>query len=111
MREDDHKNDQGKKEDNRESNGDAIEILLHQASAGVGVIQAAGDGIRNTSALTRMKHDESNQANAGTDKQDKEDDNQRRQFELFLIQMLSLQSNPQAQHYIRSVALHKRNAY
>lgn len=82
--EDDHQYDQGNQEHNREGDGDSVQVLFHQTGARIGVVQGAGNDIGDTGALTGMEHDERNQTDAGCNQQDKEDNNQSRQFNLFL---------------------------
>ena len=62
MRIDDHKHNQRNHEDDREDDGDAIEVLLDDAGAGLRGVQRRGDGVGNARALARMQHDEHDQA-------------------------------------------------
>ena len=73
----DHKRDQRQQEDDREDDGDAVEVLLDDAGTGLRRVHGAGDHIGDARALAGMQQDEDDQSDAGHDQQDEEDDNER----------------------------------
>ena len=80
----DHERNERKHEDDRENNGDAIEVLLNDARTGLGRIDGAGDHIANARALTRVQHDERNQTDTGDAQQNHKQNTNRVQDVLFL---------------------------
>ena len=80
MRIDDHQHEQRHQEDHGEHDRDAIEVLLDDAGARLGGIHGAGDHVGDARALAGMQQDEDDQADAGHDQQDEEDDNERIQL-------------------------------
>lgn len=78
MRINHHQDNEHKEEHNRADNGEAIKVLLDNARthlAGHGAL----DDLANARALSGVEHDERDNANAGNDEQDKQDDKQRTQ--------------------------------
>ena len=65
-----------KHEDDRERDGDAVEVLLDDARARLGRIHGARDHVRDARALARMHENEDDKADAGQNQQNQEDDYQ-----------------------------------
>ena len=74
---DDHKDDKRKHEDDRERDGDAVEVLLDDARTGLGGVHRAGDHVGDARALAGMQQDEHDEADARNDEQDERDDEER----------------------------------
>lgn len=75
MRVDDHENDQGKNKYNRADDSEAVKVLLYDARAHLTGHRTL-DHLADTSALTRVEHDESNKTNARDGEEDKHDNKQ-----------------------------------
>ena len=72
LREEEHaQNDTHGKHDSHDD-GQAIEVLLHDARGRAGVIQRASDHIRNAGALTGMHQDENRQRHGRDSPNDKQ---------------------------------------
>lgn len=77
VRVDDHEHDERQHEDDRERDGDAIEVLLDDARAGLRGVHRARDHVGDAGALAGMQQDEHDEAQARNDEQDKHDDKER----------------------------------
>ena len=67
-----HQQDKRNQKYNRKNNGDAIEVFLHNARAGLRRINRASNHIRNASSLAGVQQDENNQTNARNNEQYKQ---------------------------------------
>lgn len=52
LREEEHAENHGHGEDDRDNDRELIQILLHNTGGGTGIVQRAGDHVGNTGALT-----------------------------------------------------------
>ena len=72
-----HKRHNREEENDREHDGDAIEVLLNDARTALICIERAGDHIRNACALARMKQDENDQSSSRNEEQNEQNNQQR----------------------------------
>ena len=84
LREHDHQNNQRHEEDDRENNGNAVQVLLDDVGSLLVVVDIRSDGIGDTRALAGMQKNENDQTNARDDEQCSENNCGDRHFELFL---------------------------
>ena len=77
VRIDDHQHDERHHEDDREDDGDAVQVLLHDARAGLRGLDRAGYHVGDAGALAGMQQDEHDEPQAGNDQQDQHDDEER----------------------------------
>ena len=82
LRINEHQHDNGNEEHDCADDGNAVEVLLDDAGAGLRGIHGTGDHIGNTRALAGMQQNEDDQANAGQEQKNQKDNYQRTHFEL-----------------------------
>ena len=73
----DHERNKRKHEDDRENNGDAIEVLLYDARAGLRGVHRRGDHVGNAGTFAGMQQNENDQAEPGDDEQGDKDEQKR----------------------------------
>ena len=89
LRVDDHQHDERQQEHHREDDGDAVEVLLHDARARLRGVHGAGDHVGYARALAGMQQDEHDEAQARDDEQDEHDDKERVQG----VSLLSIEND------------------
>lgn len=78
-----HERDKRQQEDDREDDGDAVEVLLDDTGTGLGRVHGAGDHIGDARALSGVQENEDDETQAGDDQQGDEDDQKRIHVMLF----------------------------
>ena len=78
-----HERDKRQQEDDREDDGDAVEVLLDDAGTGLRRVDGAGDHIGDARALAGVQENEDDEAQAGDDQQGDENDQKRIHVMLF----------------------------
>ena len=79
----DHENHEREQEHDSAADGDAVEVLLHDARARLRGVHGAGDHVGYARALAGMQEDEDDETQAGDDQQGDKDDQKRIHVMLF----------------------------
>ncbi len=74
LRIDEHQYQQRDDEDYRENNRNLVQVLLNNARARLRRVQRTCDGVRNARSFAGMQHNKNDQASAGYNEGDYDDD-------------------------------------